>query len=655
VLGRRLRINGYEFTIVGVAPKSFTGMDQYLQPALYVPVHTASLAMPNAPAGMLDDRGNQWLNCIGRLASGASIDTAKAEFSALGARLAQAYPKTNENRSLVIEKELKARFHRDSLDGMLALTLVGIAGLVLLIACANLANLMLARGVARAREVAIRLSIGAGRGRLVRQLLTESIVLASIGGAAGLVVAYWSIRALASIKLPTDMPIVLAVQMDQRVILFSIAATLVTGILFGLAPAIRASRTDLTGCLRAGAQPPPARKGRVSLRNVLVVAQVSVALAVLTSAGLLIQSFIASQHLRVGFRTNGILMMSLDPSLVRVTRAQGMKFYEQLTDRAGALPGVERAALTRNVPLGFSGSSTGIVVDGYEMAKDQTNVQIDSDTVGLNYFETLNISLLRGRSFDQRDAASAPRVAIVNETMARRFWPNGDALGSRFRLDNRGGAEVTVIGIAKDVTYRSTYEHLRPHLYLPFAQDYQARNTLLVLAKPGNDPAQLASAVRNEVRSLNADVPIFDIRSFRQFYDDRVLMPPRLLGNIVSALGVVGLALAVIGLYGVISYTVSRRTKELGIRMAIGAERAQVARMVLREGLTLSLTGIAIGLPLAFLLSRAMSALTVERTGRAEPILIAVTCVLVLVSVLAAWIPARRAAKIDPMVALRYE
>ena len=239
--------------------------------------------------------------------------------------------------------------------------------------------------------------------------------------------------------------------------------------------------------------------------------------------------------------------------------------------------------------------------------------------------------------------------------MARRFWPNREALGSRFRLDSRSGVEVAVVGIAKDVTYRSTYERPTSHLYFPFAQDYQARMTLFVLAKPGGDPAALASAVRNQVRLLNADVPIFDVRSFRQFYDERVLLAPRLLSNIVSALGAVGLTLAIIGLYGVIAYTVSRRTKELGIRIAIGAERAQVARMVLREGLSLSLTGVALGLPLAFFLSRALSALMVERTGRAEPVLIAVTCMLVAVSVSAAWIPARRAAKIDPVVALRCE
>ena len=655
VLGRRIRLNGYEFTIVGVAPESFTGMDQFFQPALYIPLHAASLAMPNAPANILDDRGYRSWTVIGRLTSGASVEAARAEFTAIATRLAQTYLKTNENQSVLVESEVKARLQRDPIDATLAMMLVGIAGLVLVIACANVANLMLARGVARNREIAIRLSIGAGRGRLIRQLLTEALFLSAISGAAGLVVAYWAIRALALIKLPTDMPLVIAVHLDQRVLLVSLAATIATGILFGLMPAIRSSRTDVILSLRGATVAAPKKRRWVSLRDALVVAQVSVALAVLSAAGLLINSFLASQKLNVGFRTDGILLMSFDPSLIRMDRVQGANFYKELTERIRALPGVESATLSRHIPLGFSGSYDGVVIDGYEMAKDQTNVQVETDTVGVDYFRTLHVPIVRGRVFDERDKNGTLRSVIINETMAGKFWPNRDALGARVRLGNRSGDPATVVGIAKDATYRVTYETPHPHMYFPFEQDYHDRMTLFVLAKGRSDPAAMAAEVRNEVRSLNPDVPIFEVRSFGQFCDERVLMAPRVISQIVSALGGIGLTLAVIGLYGVIAYTVSRRTRELGIRMAIGAERGQIARLVLKQGLRLALTGVAIGLPLAYGLSPMVSQLMVDRTRRAEPILAGVSLMLIAVSVVAAWIPARRAARIDPIVALRYE
>jgi macrolide transport system ATP-binding/permease protein len=656
IIGRSLRLNGREFNVVGIATPKFTGTDLYLQPAIFTPAHTAPIVFSGSPATLMQDRSHRWMNVLGRLAPGTGAEAAQAEFSAIAEQLAKDHPKTNANHKVVVAPELKARFQRESLDGMLAITLVGVASLVLLIACANIANLMLARSMARGREIAIRLSIGAGRGRLIRQLLTESLLLSAIGGALGLGLAYALIRALAMLKLPTDMPIVLSVRMDERVLVFSITATLITGVLFGLVPAMRASRIDVAAALKATINAQPKRRSRFfSLRDALVVGQVAVALAVLSAAGMLIKSFLASQKMDVGFRTEGVLMMSFDPSLVRLDPNQGESFYRELTQRVRALPAVQDASVARHIPLGFSGGSTPVVIDGYEMPQDQEFLPIDSNTVDPHYFETLRTAIVRGRAFDQRDSATSQRAVIVNETMAQRYWPNRDALGARLRLRNRTGVEAVVIGIAKDAKYRSTFEPQRAHMYLPFSQDYQPRMTLFALARPGNDPAALAAAIRGEVRSVNASVPIFDVRSFRQFYIDRVLMPPRLISQIVSGLGAVGLTLAVIGLYGVIAYTVTRRTREIGVRMAIGAGRNQVARMVLREGLILSLTGVALGLPLAFGLSRLMSALMVDRAGTPLPVLVVVTLTLIAVTMLAAWIPARRASRIDPMVALRYE
>ena len=643
VLGRKVRLNGADFTVVGVAPASFTGVDTYVQPALYVPYTTGAA------------RGDRGVTVLGRLAPGANIAAAQAEFSGIAARLAETYPATNGNRGAVVETELKTRWNRQKMEALLGVMLMGIAGLVLVIACANLASLMLARGAARSREIAIRLSIGAGRGRLVRQLLTESLVLAALGGIAGLLVAYWVIRALGLITFPTDMPVAIGVRLDARVLLFSLGATLATGLLFGLLPAIRAARTDVLTALKTTIGG-PARTRRVSLRDALVAGQVAVAVAVLCAAGLLINSFISSQKLEVGFKTEGVLMMSFDPGLAGLERAQGEQFFTQLLERVRALPAVESASLVRHVPLGFSGQSTTVAPDGYELSRDQESVVVNSNVVSSDYFSTLSTPIVRGRAFDERDRAGAtPRSVVINETMAKRFWPKGDALGARLRLNNRAGEQAVVVGIARDAKYRSTFETARAHLFLAFSQNYQPRMTLLARTRRGVDPAGLAGAIRNEARSLASDVPVFDVRSFRNFYDERVLLAPRLLSQIAGSLGAVGLTLAAIGLYGVIAYTVTRRTRELGLRMALGAGRAEVAGSVLKRGLAVSLAGVAAGIPLALALSRVLAGLTVDRTGSAVPVLVVVSLTLVAVTAVASWIPARRASRIDPMMALRYE
>lgn len=657
VLGKTLRLNGTLFTIVGVTPKSFPGVDHYMRPEVYIPIRMFRAALRGSRPGKLEDRGDRWLSVAGRLNSDRSPKAANAECAAMMGRLASAWPATNANRSAIALQERDARFARSPGDGMLARTLLATVGLVLLIACGNAANLLLARASGRVREIAVRLALGAGRARLIRQLLTESLLLAAISGVIGLVLAYWGIQGLALIQFPTDLPIIFTPRLDARAVWYTAFISVATGILFGLAPAWRSSRSDLVPALK-GVEGGTSRSARrFTLRNVLVVAQVAFSVMALIIGGLIVRAFVRVQGMDMGFRTEGVLLSALNPSMAGYSDERGREFYKQLVEKVKAAPGVEGAAVASHIPFGIAGAgATPVVVDDYEMPADQDNIQILSSSIGPGFFSVMHLRLVRGRDFDSGDSADSQRVVIINQTMAKKYWRGKDPLGSRVRIGNRKGPEAVVVGIAGDSKYQWALETPMPYLYRPFTQAYVPRLTLLTGASAnGLDPSALADPVRAAVKSLDANIPVFDVRTFRAFYTGRALAPGRIITGMVVALGGLGMALAMAGLYGLIAFAVSRRTREIGIRMAIGADAREMTAMVLRQGFTLGGIGVVIGVALTLALTPGMSEYLGQGAGTDPFVFIAIPVILLAGTVLACWAPARRAARIDPWTALRYE
>ncbi|HTB16251.1 MAG TPA: ABC transporter permease [Bryobacteraceae bacterium] len=656
VAGRTLRLNGAEFTVVGVTSQEFTGPEAYIQPDVYVPIHAYLQATPTAGADMLTSRKQRPFNVFGRLNPGASIKNAQAELTTFARALEAQYPDTNRSRTLTVLTFADDRFENDKVDAVLSMTLLGITGLVLLIACANVANLLLARGTARVKEIAIRMAIGAGRGALVRQLLTESMLLAMLGGAAGIGVGYAGVRYLQSIKIPLDFPIDLGIRMDTRLLVFSLLLSVATGIVFGLLPALRATRMDLNTTIKASDQG-PARpgfwRGRLAGRNVLVSVQLALSVVLLVASGLFVRGFTAARKMDPGFRIDHMLLVSFNASMIRYDEAKAREFYKTVVDRVRELPGVTDATLAANYPFGGNVGSHNLLVDGYTLRAGEEKPSALANVVDDHYFGVMETKLLRGRTFDSRDTATSPRVAIINDTVAKKMFPNRDPLGARMRLDNENGPVVEIVGIAKTGTYLYWAETPQPFMWRPFTQDYDPQVTLHV--RTVGDPTAMAGPIRDAVRAINPDMPVFSVRSMDWFYDARAMLGPRITMQMVTATGLMGLLLAVIGLYGVVAYAVSRRTREIGIRMAIGARPRDVLRMILEQGMVFTAIGVGAGLAMAFFASQVVSTFVVGVSPRDPAIFLSVPVILATVMVAACWLPARRAARIDPTLALRQE
>jgi len=651
VLGRTVRMNGIDFKIIGVTPESFFGMDLYVHPAFYAPL-TMMQRLGTIAADPVEDRSNRFLQVKGRLQPGISREQAQAELIGIAKNLEKAYPATNHNHSIAVQTELQSRFQQDPYDSSLVVTLMSLAGLVLLIACANVANLLLARARSRSREIAIRLAIGAGRWRLLRQLLIESAVLSALGGLLGLGFGYFGIRFLQTIPIPTDLPIVLMIQLDRRVILFSLFAAIASTLLFGLAPAWQAARTDLIPALRAAGLTASARRRTIG-RDALVIGQVALSLVLLVASAMLLEGFRKTLGLNPGFRTDHIMIMQFDTALVRYTPEQSHQFYRNLVDRARALPGVKSAALAEAIPLSPGQSAQIVIPEGYQFPKGQETASEFGEAADENYFSTMHVGLVRGRAFTASDKTDTRPIAIVNEAFAAKYWPNQDAIGKRVRIKDTKGPLLEVVGIAKTARYTFIAEPPTPYIYFPFTQ--QPASAMAVMVETAGDPASVAAPLRDVVRSIDANVPIYNARTFESIYQMRAVAVMLLILELVSSMGLLGLALALVGLYGLISYSVSRRTQEIGIRMALGANRPNVVKMVLRQGLFLSLIGIAIGfvasLGVHSVLSRGLIGL-----GSSNPaVLVIVPLALLLVTMAACYVPALRASQVDPIRALRWE
>jgi predicted permease len=655
ILGQQLYLVGVPFTVIGVAPPGFLGLEQFVESDFYVPLMMWARLSPNSTIRLLETRDVRYLIVKGRLKPGADLTAVQAELSVVTTDLARTYPDTNRNRDLVVRTEFQTRAAQMPPIGWLIALLTTLAAAVLFVACANVAGLLTSRRPARAREMAVRSAIGAGRPGLIRQLMTESLLIAVGGGVLGLAVGYASVKLFQQIRIPTDLPILFSFQLDHRALLFSLIVAVASALLFGLAPAIQTSRVDLTSVIKGtddvtGGRRPPGR-------SLLVTGQVAVSVVLLVIATFAYRSFGRALATGPGYRIDHLLMMSFDTSLVRYTESETSRFYSRLIERARSVPGVRSATLASAVPLQTVRLDASTVVpEGYEPPPGKESVSLMSARVGEGYFSTMRIPIVHGREFRQEDSADAPLVAVVNELFARHYWPGQDPIGKRLRLQNGGRAEsrVEVVGIAQTSKYLILAEPPTEYLYLPYRQE--PPSNLILLAESEGDPSTLVAPIRSIVRALDANQPIYDARTMEEFYQVSTVGMMNIIIGMIAAMGMMGLALSIVGLYGLVAYAASRRTREIGIRMALGADRAAVLRMVLTQGIVLATAGLAVGLLASVGTGELLrGTFTSGDKTRDFTSLLLVAPVVLAVTALAAYIPARRASRVDPMKALRYE
>ena len=652
VVGRAVTLGGHPFTVVGITPAGFTGVTRGLAVDVWVP-----MTAPGATArrDRLEARGSRWLFVLGRLRAGVDAPEAQARLGGLAAQLQQAHPDDwtdlrRSRRVVSVVPESRARVvpHlRGAILGFLGL-LMAVVSLVLLMACTNLASFLLARASTRRREAAIRLSLGAGRGRLVRQHLTESLLLGLLGGLAGLLLAVWATDALMAVRPPLPFPVHLDLSPDGRVLGFTLLLSLATGVLFGLAPALQASRAELVPALKDESRIAVQAGGRWSPRRILVMAQTALSVVLLIGAGLFLKSLRNAQRIDPGFDANGLLLLSLDTSLGRQEESRSSPFLRQLLERVRSVPGVRLVSASNDVPLGLGGSRRGISIEGYQPQSGE-DMEVHSNVVGPEYFRTMGIPLVRGRDLTEADGPGSPGAAIVNESFARRYWPGRDPLGRRLRM---GSNPLEVVGVASDGKYRTLGEDPTPFFYVPLLQHPRGGITLHVRADGA--PEGLAAAVRREVRALDPTLPVFDVKTMKEHLG-LSLLPARLAGSALGAFGLVALLLGAVGIYGVMAYWVSQRTREMGVRIALGANPRDLLSMVIAQGMGLAAVGVAAGLAAALAAGRAVSSHLYGVDGTDLATFVAVPVGLAAVALLAVYVPARRAMKVDPMVALRYE
>jgi putative ABC transport system permease protein len=640
LVGRTIDLDGRPHTVVGIAPEGF----QFPSRAeLWIP-----LALEITP----DMRGGHFLGVVGRLKPGLSVERAQAELSVIAGRLAKQYPDTNTGWtvSAVPVRELMVEDVRPAL-----LVLMATVAVVLLIACANVANLLLARMASREREVAIRTAIGAGRGRLVRQFLTESVLVALAGGALGLLLALWGTRALVAMNAD-NIPRASEIGLDPPVLLFTLALAVVTGLVFGLVPALHAARPDLQGTLKEGGRGASVGVRARSARGALVVVEVALTLVLLVSAGLLLRSFAGLAAVPPGFSSAGVLTLQLNlPESRYGEEPQMAAFYDGLLASVRGLPGVRSAGAIYPLPLGTGRYMLSYVVDGRPEPPPGQEESSHIRFVTPGYLESMSIPLLRGRQLDAGDREGAMPAVVVNRTMAERAWPGEDPIGKRLTFDDPTDADAewrTVVGVVGDVRHAELSTEPDAETYLPIAQDPSPFVTLVVRAD--GDPMRLAAPVREAVRRADRDIPVFSVRPLERVVAES-LAEQRFRTTLLAIFAGLALVLASVGVYGVVSYGVTQRRHEMGLRMALGARREQVQRLVVGQGLRLVLVGAAVGLVAAYLATRLLASFLYGVRATDPLTFAAVPALLALVALAASWLPARRATQVDPIVALRAE
>jgi len=658
IVGREITLNGRKFTVVGVMPSGFKGTNTIGAPALWVPYMTYQ----EMTAGILlelirpESRRGLVLNVTGRLKPGVTVQRAEANMKTIARQLEAEYPNENTGRNVTLVPLAQSTVNPGFRNNLVMAggVLMTIVGLVLLIACANVANLLLARAASRQKEIAVRLSLGASRGRLVAQLLSEGLLLAILGGAAGLLLAYWAQSVLWSFRPPFLQADAIDLSPDTRVLLFTVVVSLATGVVFGLMPALQASRPDLVVELKEKSSAPTG-SGRVfTLRNLLVAAQVALSLVALVGAGLFLRSLQNAQRINPGFDADLLATVTFDLGGQGYTEARGQQFQREALERAATIPGVQSASVSSTIPLFAGGFARTVFLEGQD-ASDRRAGRLVQITVGSpKLLDTLGIPLLRGRTLAETDQPNTPAVVVINETMAKRFWPGQDPIGKRFKFFGQDFFNQ-VVGVARDSKYNFIGEDPTPYIYQSTTQVYQPTVSLIVKAP---NPGAMLGTLRAEIQQLDKNMPLTAVFTLAQTFDQS-LWAPRMGASLLMIFAGLSLLLAVIGIYGVMAYAVNQRTREIGIRMALGASRGEVLRMVVLQGLRLTIVGVAVGLVFSLVVTRLVSSVLGTLLINVSPTdamtFVVVPIVLTGAALGASYVPALRATRIDPMVALRYE
>ena len=650
MVGKTLTLNGANYTVVGVAPAAFTGLVIGFSPDVWTPMGMHRAVSPGLD---LNERRMHWLLGIGRLKPGVAPRQATADLAVLGEQLAKDFPDSNKNLAPdVVPVELVPGPFRGVAGGISGV-LMAVVGLVLLIACANVANLLLAKATSRRREVAVRIALGANRRRLVQQMLTESVLIAGMAGTIGLLLSLWAAPLLLSL-MPASLPLGVNVSPDMRVLAFTLLVSTITGIVFGLAPALQQSKINQVENLKEGSA--QGGSARSKLRHGLVVAQVTACVVLLVGASLCLRSLLNARSIDPGFDTRNAVAAGLNLDTFGYDEERGRTYYAQLLQRVRALPGVRDASLTDHLPLGQTSRMQRVEIDGYESPRGPSGAPplgIDMALVAPDYFDAMGIPILRGRSFSEQDTRTAPAVVMVNQQMADRFWPHRNPVGEFITLmgPNETRTRAEIIGVVKTGKYQSLGEDPTPFFYRSLLQEYQPGVQLVVRTAGG---ASIVGALRQEVRALDSRMALVGVETLEQ-HMQLPLFPARAAGLLLGLFGLLALTLAVVGLYGVMSYSVSQRTREIGVRVALGARRLDVMRLVLAQGLRLTFMGMGIGVVGSLTLTWALSSVLYGISPTDPLSFLAVAIVLTMVALAASYVPARWATRVDPMQALRSE
>jgi macrolide transport system ATP-binding/permease protein len=651
VIGRQVKVNGKSFTIIGVTPKSFTGSNLFARPDIYVPVMMSD-GLTTDGNGVMVHRSWREFTMMGRLKPGVTVAQAQAEMNGIMADLEKTYPDTNKDSTAYVRKEMDRRM---ATGFLFPAVIMGLVFMVLLIACANVASLLMARATSRMREISTQLAVGATRGVLIRQLLTESAVLSFLGGVCGILLGYASIRGFMAMMPYSTTPTNPEFHLDLRVLTFAMAVSMLSVFMCGLAPAfstVREAMVKVSSNVRAGTSSNKAYGA--TARRILIAGQIALSTMLLIGAGLFLKAFMRAQKVDLGFNPDHVLLVAIDPTLRGYSVDKSLLFQQQLLQQTANLPGVKSVSVASSVPF-LSGNSWDISIEGYTAPGGEKFVDTATNQVAPGYFKTMQIPLLRGREFDEHDSAKAPLVAIVNETLARRYIVNnGDleqAIGHKIAL--RDHDSIPIVGVVKDSNYGRIGEPPPPVFYMTYAQMGRPSATLHVRTE--GDPGEMTAQVRAQLRSLDADIAPISVLTLHNVVLGSGLFLPRVSALLGGSFGVVALSLAVVGLYGVVSFLVGRRTQEIGVRIALGAQRGKILRMILANGVSLALVGLAVGIGLSFLFTPLMGGLLMDVNPRDPEVFLTIAAALLAATVGASWIPARRATRVDPMEALRYE